>query len=204
MSKGTKLTALPKLDEWKAPWEVTKDASGATVEVPDDEQVIDKAQLKKYVYGLLNDKITIRNSLDETTAEAEALQQKLVEAKTPEELTALQQENVRLAKERDDAKKAAEGSADSLKWEIALEKGLTKSQAKRLVGKNREELEADADELITEFGSAGKPAEEDGDSGVRSAPKRRVTTAGDPGSSKDDEKAEADPDEVAKAWLARR
>lgn len=42
--------------------------------------------------------------------------------------------------------------ANAARYEIALEKGLTKSQAKRLVGNTREELEADADELLSDLG----------------------------------------------------
>lgn len=48
----------------------------------------------------------------------------------------------------------AESRADRL--EVALEKGLTPSQAKRLVGATREELEADADELLRDLGEASK------------------------------------------------
>lgn len=50
---------------------------------------------------------------------------------------------------------AAENRADRL--EVALEKGLTLSQAKRLVGSTREELEADAEELLKDLAEAGKP-----------------------------------------------
>lgn len=43
--------------------------------------------------------------------------------------------------------------------EIANEKGLTPTQAARLAGKTREELTADADALVAEFGiTPGKPA----------------------------------------------
>lgn len=49
--------------------------------------------------------------------------------------------------------------ADAAKFEIALDKGLTKSQAKRLQGSTREELEADADELLADLGV--KPDEEE-------------------------------------------
>ena len=42
---------------------------------------------------------------------------------------------------------AAEGRAD--RFEVALEKGLDMTRAKRLTGSTREELEADADELHT-------------------------------------------------------
>ena len=48
-------------------------------------------------------------------------------------------------------KRAAEAEAKALRAEIAAEKGLTLSQAKRLIGSTREELEADADELLQAF-----------------------------------------------------
>lgn len=53
-------------------------------------------------------------------------------------------------------KRAAELETRALRLEVAAEKGLTTAQAKRLVGATREELEADADELLETF----KPAEE--------------------------------------------
>ena len=70
--------------------------------------------------------------------------------------------------------KGAESAADSstkkdtgqgsdlevARLEIALEKGLTKNQAKRLVGKTREELEADADAYMEEHGLS---SQDDGD-----------------------------------------
>lgn len=60
----------------------------------------------------------------------------------------------------EEARKRAEAAeANALRLEIASEKGLTPSQAKRLVGTTREELEADADELLETFGKPddGKP-----------------------------------------------
>lgn len=42
--------------------------------------------------------------------------------------------------------------SSSLRSEVALAKGLTPTQAKRLVGSTREELEADADELLADLG----------------------------------------------------
>jgi hypothetical protein len=54
-------------------------------------------------------------------------------------------------------KAAAAAEARALRLEVASEKGLTPAQAKRLVGETREELEADADELVATF----KPAESD-------------------------------------------
>lgn len=45
----------------------------------------------------------------------------------------------------------------TLRLEVAAEKGLTASQAKRLVGTTREELEADATELLEDFKSTKTP-----------------------------------------------
>lgn len=42
-------------------------------------------------------------------------------------------------------------SAKALRLEVAFEKGLTPAQAKRLVGANRDELEADAEEILRDF-----------------------------------------------------
>lgn len=53
--------------------------------------------------------------------------------------------------------RAAEAEAKALRLEIAFEKGLTPKQASRLVGSTKEELEADADELLETFGTATKP-----------------------------------------------
>lgn len=61
----------------------------------------------------------------------------------------------RLAERAEAAEKRAnETEARALRLEIAAEKGLTPAQAKRLVGASREELEADADDLLEHF----KPA----------------------------------------------
>ena len=45
----------------------------------------------------------------------------------------------------------SESIARALRLEVAFEKGLTPAQAKRLVGGSREELEADADEILRDF-----------------------------------------------------
>lgn len=73
-------------------------------------------------------------------------------------------------------KRAAELETRALRLEVASEKGLTTAQAKRLVGSTREELEADADELLETFkpAEAPKPAV-DLDLGTRST----ATSTGD-------------------------
>lgn len=88
--------------------------------------------------------------------------------------------------ERAEAAEKAAAAAESraLRLEVASEKGLTPAQAKRLVGETREELEADATELLETF----KPAEAETDShesvtdsldlGIRGgSPKKGKTTA---------------------------
>jgi hypothetical protein len=47
--------------------------------------------------------------------------------------------------------RATDAEARAMRLEVASEKGLTAAQAKRLIGSTREELEADADELLTTF-----------------------------------------------------
>lgn len=51
-------------------------------------------------------------------------------------------------------KRAGEAEARALRLEVAAAKGLTPTQAKRLVGATQEELEADADELLLSFPAA--------------------------------------------------
>lgn len=55
-------------------------------------------------------------------------------------------------------KRASDAEAALTRLEVALDKGLTKTQARRLVGSTVEELEADAEDLLSSFkGDAEKP-----------------------------------------------
>ena len=81
-------------------------------------------------------------------------------------------------------KAAAAAEARALRLEVASEKGLTPAQAKRLVGETREELEADASELLDTFKPATSddgshdPITESLDLGNRTgSPKKGKTTA---------------------------
>lgn len=53
-------------------------------------------------------------------------------------------------------RQARESEARALRAEVANAKGLTPTQAKRLIGTTREELEADADELLKDIGAQKK------------------------------------------------
>jgi hypothetical protein len=79
--------------------------------------------------------------------------------------------------------RAAEIEGRALRLEVAAENGLTPAQAKRLVGSTREELEADAKELLATFQPT--KSEDDGESvtesldlGIRSgSPKKGKSNA---------------------------
>jgi hypothetical protein len=55
--------------------------------------------------------------------------------------------------------RATQAESRAMRLEVAFDKGRTPAQAKRLVGSTREELEADADEILRDF--PVKPAEPD-------------------------------------------
>lgn len=93
-----------------------------------------------------------------------------------------------------EAKAAADKAAASAQGElarlrVAMRKGLTEAQAKRLVGETEEELEADADELLASFGhkDAG------GDAGKPTRPKERLRS----GAAPEEEPDETDPRKLA-------
>jgi hypothetical protein len=69
----------------------------------------------------------------------------------------------------DAAKRAEAAEARALRLEVASDKGLTPKQASRLVGTTREELEADADDLLADF----KPSDAD-DAPTGGRPKERL------------------------------
>lgn len=66
-------------------------------------------------------------------------------------------------------RKAAEAELKATRLEVAQDAGLTATQAKRLVGANREELEADAKQLVKDLGvQTGKPDLKQGQRGKQS------------------------------------
>lgn len=107
-------------------------------------------------------------------------------------------------------KRAAEAEGRLLRLEVAQAKGLTAAQARRLQGATREELEADADDLLAAFGAKkDEPKEGDGDEGeakpdesagaaIFGRPKERLT----PGAAPDHE-PEKTPDQLADEVLKK-
>ena len=96
-------------------------------------------------------------------AEARKWEQRAKENRTAaEKLAELEEsqksESQKLADRAEKAERELEATRTAaLRSQVALEKGLTQSQAKRLVGDSREELEADADELLKDLGEAAQP-----------------------------------------------
>lgn len=91
-------------------------------------------------------------------------------------------------------KRAAEAEAKVLRAEIAAEKGLTLSQGKRLMGNTREELEADAAELLEAF----TPTDDKRDDRSR-RPKEKLRLG-----ASSQEEPDADPSKVAQAILSQQ
>lgn len=97
---------------------------------------------------------------DETDwkAEARKWEQRAKENKTAAEKLAEIEESkkteIEKAAERAKAaeERATKAEGELMRLFVAHNKGLTPGQAKRLVGSTKEELEADADEILAEFG----------------------------------------------------
>ena len=166
------MTKLPEYTEFKAPWEK-------------DGREIDPEKAKKFVYSLLQQNQTLEGKVATVTGERDALQTKVDEAarEGENETQKLQREKKEL---EDKLAKAGESNIEVLKLQVALDKGLTSVQAKRLVGTTKEELEADADELVESFGGSGKQGEDDDEGKPPSRQPRKLSNAGDTGDDPED------------------
>jgi len=189
--------ALPKFEDWKAPWET----AGEDGETPE----FDPAKAKRHQFNLLSDKEKLQGQVTTLTAERDEFKQKVEEAAREGE-TETERLKRELAEANEKANKATEKSIETMRLEVALDKGLTKVQAKRLIGSTVEELEADADELLASFGGSGRSADDGDDDGEdegeqpRVRPQRRASNAGDP---KDGSPDKAwDVDKAADAYVA--
>lgn len=104
-----------------------------------------------------------REKIRRANSEARSLRLRLKEleekaAKYDELQDAQKTEQQRLQEAREAAeRRASEAEQRLMRLEVALAKGLTPAQAKRLVGTTREELEADADALLEEIGAMTGP-----------------------------------------------
>lgn len=158
-------------DTTETPVESERDETSDAPPEPDESAPQDsgdvppevKAALKKANEEAKNLRLKLKEYEDRDKTEAERISERLAEAE--------------------------KRALDADRLEIALEKGLTKSQAKRLVGSTREELEADADELLADLGV--NPDDE------KPAPSRRPQERLRSGAVPDAEPEETDPAKLA-------
>jgi len=94
--------------------------------------------------------VEVKRALQKANKEAETLRLKLRDFEDRDKTDAqkIQEERDALRTER------AHLTLQSLRRDVAEEKGLTPAQARRLVGASREEMETDADDLLTTFPKA--------------------------------------------------
>lgn len=138
----------------------------------------------------------LRGDLDKVKGQRDALNTKVQEHERANE--SAQEKAAREKAEAEQRATTAEGQA--LRLEVALDKapeGMTLAQvrklAKRLSGKNREELEADADELFADFKPEGNGG--GGQASSRSRPREALRSGAGGGSESDDD--ETDPMKLA-------
>lgn len=116
--------------------------------------------------------IEVKKALSKANKEAEQLRLKLKEYEDRDKTEAQ-----KLQEERDALKAELDALVlDSLRREVADEKGLTPAQAKRLVGSTREELEADADAVLEVFPVKARPYGDVGQGQRGDVPAQRVYT----------------------------
>lgn len=171
---------FPAFADWKSPWE-------------EDESEIDPEKVKKLVYNL-------KKSEDESKDKLKAKDDKIAENETAlaaykkaeaDAKKANESETQTLQRELAEAKEALEKgpkeSRNELILRVALEKGLTEAQAKRLAGNTLEELQKDADDYLKDIKKPDEGEEEvieEGGDGLHQQPKvTKVKTPGDPGGS---------------------
>lgn len=92
-------------------------------------------------------------------------------------------------------RRVVEAETRALRLEVAADHGLSPAQAKRLVGATREELEADANELLETFPKAAAPKADDPKPNVSRRPNPALSGGGDPTT----EPEETDPAKLASA-----
>jgi len=123
--------------------EQPKPAAPEVIQLPDDHPL---------VKTLAAQKEQLRAARAEVAANAE-------KAKRFDQIEEANKTEIEKAQARADAaeKELASSRIEALRSSVALQRGLTPTQAKRLVGSTLEELQADADELLADL-NASKPA----------------------------------------------
>ena len=181
------------LAEYQTPWE----AKG---------EEYDPEKGKAFIHYLLTEAAGASESSARLTDQLSTAQTELDSLKAEKDAEARkgETETDRLNREVAQLKKAAEEAAnktspETLKLRVALRKGLTDVQARRLVGETEEELEKDADELLASFRSQSDDEDEGGDSTPRVSPKARNSSDPEGGPSA----PRWDPEKAADAYVGR-
>jgi hypothetical protein len=139
--------ALPKFEEFKAPWEV--DSAGNPIEP--DKQEVDAEKLKKHLYNVLSDKEKAQTARDTAlgqiatlTTERDQLKQ-AADAKADEGKTELQklQDSINALTQR-----AETAEFDKTRIEVLTAHKIKKEAHSLLTGKTAQELEASAQQLV--------------------------------------------------------
>lgn len=177
MAKSTKFSSkVPALADYKPSF------------VNEDGEIENAEAAIKAFHTLMVDKAKAQDAREDVLAENKDLAQERDELQTKVEDKNAPDAQVEIQKQKDRADKAeAQSKKDQARadrLEVAMEKGLSPKQAKRLQGETKEELEADADELLEDFGTTKRTDEddEDGEDEGRTSPRSRVslTNGGDP------------------------
>ncbi len=186
-----RLPALPAFEDWTPPWKDGEfDAEKAK------KLVYDLHKDKELLFSEIDTKVTeiedLEDEADELEAKVTAASKGGAEAgkegedalaalrREIAELKAASTEKPKTRRELREAKQAEQdkgGDGDSMeaaKYRIALEKGLSAADARRLVGKTVEELEADADTFLEEHGTgASSGGAQGGGKGGQAPPSQR-------------------------------
>lgn len=127
--------------------------------------------------------------------------QKLKDATLSDQQKREQAEKDQAAQLADLKRRADEADARALRAEVAAAKGLTPAQAKRLTGTTKEELEADADDLLEHFKPSGKDDEPDkgNRNNNRPASRPRETLSGGTDPTSGNEVVETNPAKLAES-----
>lgn len=138
--------------DFKAPWEI--DDKG--VDIPEDEQVIDKERLKTYLFGLVSDKEKAQNARDAAIRERDTAKTDLDTLRREHESDEDRRQR-ELKEARDAAEESGKSTTELLRMRVALNQdGITAKQAlalaARLTGSTEDELDADAKRFIADFG----------------------------------------------------
>lgn len=165
------MAKLAPFDEWERPWKDDEfDAEKAAKLIYNLHK--DKERLTTSVTTLKAEKATLQDEYDDlqdtvetsagtATGGAQDADQAKIDAAVKAALAAAGVAPKSRKEQRKESEAASGGTnLDSVRLEIALDMGLTKAQAKRLVGSTREELEADAEAYIEEHGLGSTDGEE--------------------------------------------